>query len=270
MISMSEAKHLVQKIRHELKFRFVEVLSVERLTPTVVQIIFTGEELKGFTSAAFDNHIKIYFPHKGQDRPVVPTVGATSLIFPEGVSKPAFRDYTPRHYDAATNQLKIEIVLHGEGPGSQWAAQAAVGQIVGIGGPKGSVIIPDDFEWNLLVGDETAIPAIARRLEELGSGSKATVVIEVANPQEVRTFETFAQVDLTWVYRETQTETLLDAIRRTQFPTGDCYAWAAGETDMIRAIRRHLIEERGLAKEWMKTAGYWKQGAAGTHDKHTE
>ncbi len=265
---MSEPKHSLHKIKHELKFRYVEGSSILKLTPSIVEITFTGEDLKGFTSAAFDNHVKIFFPHPGEDRPVAPTVGATGLIFPEGVRKPAFRDYTPRRYDPVTNELKIEILLHGDGPGSTWATQAKPGHIVGIGGPKGSLILSEDFDWYLLVGDETALPAISRRLEEITPGSKVIAVIEVENQQEERHFETAADLTLTWVYRNQGRETLLDAVRQSDFPSGDCYAWAAGETDAIRAVRKHLIEDRGLAKEWMKTAGYWKKGTAGTHDKH--
>lgn len=267
---MSEAKHEIRKMVHETRFRYIEVLRTERLAPRTIRVTFGGEELRGFTTAAFDNHVKLVFPLAGQERPVAGSMATGKLSFPEDQPKPPFRDYTPRRYDAAANELDIEFSLHGDGPASAWAEQAQPGQVVGVAGPKGSLVVPNDFDWHLLVGDDTALPAISRRLEELPAGSRVVAVIEVEDREEARTLPSAATVDLHWVYRgESGGEgmPLLNALRQTPFPEGDCYAWAAGETETIRAIRKHLIEERGLEKAWMKTAGYWRQGAAGVHDK---
>ena len=82
------------------------------------------------------------------------------------------RDYTPRRYDLDTLELDIDFVLHGDGPASTWAEQAKPGQFLHIGGPRGSMIVPDIFDSYLLIGDETALPAIARRLEGLAAESQ--------------------------------------------------------------------------------------------------
>src|SRR6266568_4230449 len=78
-----------------------------------------------------------------------------------GSGAPVMRDYTPRRFDAVQRELDIEFALHGDGPAATWAAQAAPGQRVMIGGPRGSFIVPTDFDWHLLIGDETALPAVA-------------------------------------------------------------------------------------------------------------
>ena len=137
----------VQRVRHDIKRRHVQVLRVDTLSPHLRSITFGGDELADFVSASFDDHVKLMFDAQGNQEPVR-------------------RDYTPRHHDAARRELTLEFVLHGEGPAAAWAAQAAPGQQVSIGGPRGSLIIPLDYDWHLLVGDETALPAITRRLEE--------------------------------------------------------------------------------------------------------
>jgi len=80
------------------------------------------------------------------------------------------RDFTPRHFDASTRTLTLGFALHDAGPASAWAASARVGDVLGFGGPRGSRLTPDNFDWYLLVGDETALPAIGRRTEELRTG----------------------------------------------------------------------------------------------------
>lgn len=137
----------VQRVRHELKRRNVEVVRVESISPHFKRITFGGEALADFVSLSFDDHIKFMLDGDG-DGP-----GA----------EPVRRDYTPRHHDAAARELTLEFALHGEGSAAQWAAQATVGQRAVIGGPRGSFIIPLDCDWHLLVGDETTLPAIHRR-----------------------------------------------------------------------------------------------------------
>jgi NADPH-dependent ferric siderophore reductase len=151
------------------------------------------------------------------------------------------RDYTPRRYDEASGELDIDFVLHGEGPAATWAAQAEPGQFLHIAGPRGSMVVPDMFDSYLLIGDETAIPSIARRLESLPANRAALVVVEVANQQEQQTFESAAQVDVIWIVRSEQS--LVDVVRRLEMPEGKLYAWVATESGLSRKVRRVLLDE---------------------------
>src|SRR5690606_18646134 len=110
--------------------------------------------------------------------PPRPTMGDKGPIFPDN-QRPIMRDFTPRRYDAARGVLEIDFALHESGPATDWAKQASPGQKLVIGGPRGSFILPLDFDWYLLIGDETALPAIARRLAELPKGSRVVVLAEV-------------------------------------------------------------------------------------------
>lgn len=131
----------------------------------------------------------------------MPVGGAGGLVFPDGGERPEVRDYTPRRFDAAARELTIEFVLHGDGPASGWAARAAPGQWIGVGGPRGSRLLPEDYDAYLLAGDETALPAIARRLEEMCPGARAVVLIEVADAAEERYLPTAANASVTWLHR---------------------------------------------------------------------
>jgi NADPH-dependent ferric siderophore reductase len=135
---------------------------------------------------------------------------------------PAMRDYTPRRYDLDTLELDIDFVLHGDGPASTWAEQAKPGQFLHIGGPRGSMIVPDMFDSYLLIGDETALPAIARRLESLAANRKALVVIEVENGAEQQVLESAAQVNVIWVLREGGKDNLLTTVDSCRCPRAIC------------------------------------------------
>jgi NADPH-dependent ferric siderophore reductase len=162
----------ITRVRHELRRRRLRVSRVERLAPHMARIVFQGADLQGFTSPGFDDHVKLFFPAE-QRR------AATPADAPPGAA-PVMRDFTPRKYDAQGGELWIDFHLHASGPAAQWAEQAAVGQTLDIAGPKGSAIIAlEDIDAHVLIGDESALPAIGRRLEELPPTSRALVLLEL-------------------------------------------------------------------------------------------
>ena len=179
------------------------------------------------------------------------------------------RDYTPRRFDAERRELTIEFVLHGDGPATAWAAQAVAGQWIGVGGPRGSILIPDDYDTYLLAGDETALPAIARFLEEMRPGIRADVLIEVASWQEERHLPTAANASITWLSRDDRpasTSILLEqALRALTLPHGDVHAWLAGEIEVVRRLRDVLVADKALPRTRIRAAGYWRVGEPGAH-----
>ena len=241
-MSIDASSSRVQRIRHEIKRRELDVARVESPTPNFRRITLTGADLSGFISASFDDHIK--------------------LILNADSEQAIKRDYTPRHYDAAKGELVLEFSIHGDGPAASWAAQASTGQTVTVAGPRGSLVIPTDYDWHLLAGDETAIPAIGRRLEELPAGARVTVVL-LAEASERRQFSFAANVSLLWV---DSAEEMLAMLSAWQRPEGEGYAWCAGEASMMAATRRILAEEKGLPNAAMRVAAYWKRGQADHHE----
>lgn len=271
---MSTTERAVRRVRHETRLRLLEVREVGRITPGMVRVTLGGEALAGFVSAAHDDHVKLFFPQLREDVPALPRLGPDGPVFPEGAPRPAARDYTPRRHDRAANTLAIDFVLHGDGPAASWAAQARPGQVLGVGGPRGSFIVPDDFDWYLLAGDETALPAIGRRLEELPGGARAVVVVEVADGGEEQRFESRAEVETRWLHRGDAapgaTSRLVEEVAALRLPEGEGYAWVAAEAGAAKALRRCLVEERGLRKDRVKAAAYWKRGAVAVHETYEE
>ncbi len=269
---MTHINPLPIRIQHTLKLRQVQVARVEAVSPRMRRITFTGEELAEFTSASPDDHVKLYFPSPGQDRPVLPTPQANGEASnPAGVAAPFVRDYTPVRIDLDRRELAVEFVIHGDGPASSWAAQASPGQWIGINGPRGSMLTPGGYGTYLLMGDETALPALARFLEEMQPGTRAIVFVEVADEAEERHLPTAANATVTWLHRNgllAGTADLLEAaLRKASLLPENTYVWMAGEIETARRIRRYLLEELGVGRHQIRAAGYWRIGEAGLTTK---
>lgn len=249
----------IQMIWHDLTPRLLEVRRVERLTPGMVRVTFGGEQLDGFSHAAPDDHVKVFFPEPGADLPVMPTLGQDGLEPPPpGAPRPIFRDYTVRCLRPVERELDIDFALHGHGPGASWAAQAKPGQRLGILGPRGSNLVPLTFDWYLLGADETALPALAAWLGRLPADATVLAFVEVAGAAEEQPLPARPNTRIHWLHRDSG-EVLERAIRQAEVPAGDGYVWVAGEAGGLKPIRRHL-RGLGLNRAWMEIDGYWKRG----------
>lgn len=255
--------HESRMVRRPVVFRRLTVLRVEDLTPHMRRIVLGGEALQGFVSEAPDDHVKVFFPNRRGEL-VQPTMGPNGMEFPEGQEPSPMRDYTPRRYDPARGELTIDFVLHGEGPASSWAVQAEPGQQIGIGGPRGSFIVAADFDHYVMIGDETALPAIARWLEELPVTARATVLAEIPQLADRQTLSSEAYFEVQWLDRHgasgADSHLLEDALAALPTPKGDTFWWIATESKRARAMRQTVSQERGVPKEWLKATGYWKFG----------
>lgn len=261
----------VQKMRHPIKARMLQVRRIVELSPAMRRITLAGDDLAGFLSASFDDHVKLIVPEAPGAKPNVPTMGATGIVFEEGKPRPIMRDYTPRRYDPVANELDIDFVLHHAGPATDWASQAEPGHFVGIAGPRGSFVIPTGFDWHLLVGDETAIPAIGRRLEELPAGTRAIVVIKTARDDARIDLRARCRLDVHWV-GEVGSDApagmgaLESAVRGIALPTGEGHVWAAGEHADVKALREYLVGEAGIDKRRIRASSYWRQSVPDAHE----
>lgn len=270
---MTQSDLTVQKLRHPITPRLLQVGRITELTPSMRRITLVGEALEGFYSASFDDHIKLFLPSASGAKPVMPTISPNGLQFPEGAERPITRDYTPRRYDPISKELDIDFVLHHSGPATDWATRAVVGDYLGIGGPRGSFVIPTGFDWHLFVGDETAMPAIGRRLEELPADKQALVVIKTMDEASRIEFQAQCWLDIEWLIDEAAdtsgasegADVLERAVRALTLPKGEGYIWAAGEYSAIQSVREHLVNERGIDKSRIRAASYWRRQASATH-----
>jgi NADPH-dependent ferric siderophore reductase len=245
-----------RRVRHEPRRRSLTVERVDKIAARMMRVTLVGD-LEGFTSLGFDDHVKLFFP----DEPTSPG-GATNMIA---------RDFTPRRYDAAANELEIDFAIHAAGPATRWAAQASAGQTLAIGGPRGSFIIPTAYDWHLLIADETGLPAIGRQLAELPIGTRVVVLVEVDGPSDQLTFETAANATIIWAHRsDIATDVLPKTLATLKLPAGNYYAWVACESLTAKMLRRQLIADHGANPKWMRAAGYWRRGAVAVHETHED
>lgn len=241
------APHL-ERIRHELVRRRLQVVSREEVTPNMLRLTLGGDELDGFKSASPGDHIKLFVD--------------------DGAGGTAMRDYTPRHHDADARTLAVDFALHDAGPATQWALAARIGDSVEIGGPRGSLVIGGPIKAWLLIGDETALPSIGRRIEEFPADMPVTSLVAVAGREDEQRFETKAALIAHWVHRADPTDAagFIEKLRDIEIAPGT-FVWVAAEGAVTRAIRAHLLKERNHPLAWLRAAGYWVHGKADATEK---
>jgi NADPH-dependent ferric siderophore reductase len=235
MTTTTSTGRRIERVRHETRRRDLELKAVERVGANFVRVTLSGPELDGFTSLGYDDHLKLF-------------------VDPDA-EPPVKRDFTPRSYDESTQELVVEFFIHDGGAASDWVKKASLGSRATIGGPRGSMIVPMDYDWYLLVGDETAIPAIARRLEELPVGAKVIALVQATDARDQRSFATLAAADIRWVATGDE---LVAAVRGLELPAGEGFAWCGTEGgDMVR-IREILINEKGHSLDHLRASSYWR------------
>lgn len=246
-------RHQITRIRHEIRRRTLSVQTIEQLGPAMRRITFSCDHMGDFISASPDDHIKLFFAQPGEEKPLM-------------------RDYTPRRFDAAAGVLVIDFALHEAGPATQWAIAAKPGDTLDIGGPRGSAVVPDDFDWYLLIGDETALPSIGRRAEELREGVPVITAVVVDGPESEQVFAAKSAWRGLWAHRKgaqsggkEDAARLIAALGGADLPTGEGFVFIAGETEMARALKAYVIDTLGHPREWVKAAGYWTRGVADSH-----
>lgn len=236
----------IERVRREPKLRSLIVRQTKRITPHMLRLTLGGDELADFESRGFDDHVK--------------------LLMPSGER----RDYTPRRFDPIARTLTLDFAVHEGGPATAWAMTAAPGDAIQVAGPKGSTIIsPDVRQWTL-IGDETALPAIGRRIEEADADTGITSIVAVTGAAEEQTFDTLAKLGARWVHRASASAAdpcaLIEAVRAIELDP-ESYVWIAAEARVARAVRDVIVDERGHRRSWTKAGGYWVMGRADAHER---
>ncbi|MFD3971644.1 siderophore-interacting protein [Streptomyces cyaneofuscatus] len=261
-------------MRQTMPVSYVRVTGVERITPRTARVTFTGDALPRLMEDRPDQQVKLCLPREGRSvaEGLLPEQDAEDtygmrwyeafLAIPEA-RRPWLRGFTVRAYDRERNAMAVDFVLHGDGgPAARWGAAARPGDVVGMVGPSSLYArpLPTDARRMLLVGDEAALPAIATVLESLPATTKALVYAEVADAGEELELPTAAGgVEVRWVHRD-RGGSVVAAVRDAGPDLdGVDAAWVAGEASAVRALRRHLVGERGLPKGAVEFSGYWRR-----------
>jgi NADPH-dependent ferric siderophore reductase len=238
------------------------VRRTERLTPHMIRVVAGGDDLAAFPDTAFtDRYVKILFPRGGVAYPEPLDMDAVRAAFPRD-QWPAVRTYTVRAFDPAARELTIDFVHHGDvGLAGPWAAAARPGDPVRLLGPGGAYAPDPAADWHLLVGDESALPAIGAAVERVRDGVPVHVLVEVDGPADQQALASPGRLDLHWFHRDpARPEQLVDALAAREFPAGRVHAFVHGEASLVRALRRHLLDGRGVPREDLSVSGYWRRG----------
>ncbi|QNR97703.1 siderophore-interacting protein [Stenotrophomonas sp. 169] len=254
--------HENKRLRLDVRFRELTVLRTEDITPHMRRVILGGTDLAGFDSPGADDHIKLFFPNSSGEM-VLPTMTAEGPRYPEGKEHSPARDYTPRGWDHEAGELAIDFVLHGDhGVAGPWAARAQPGDTLAVGGPRGSFQVADDYDGYVLIGDETALPAIARWLEVLPETAEVQVLIEVADEEERQDLPQGDNVRIQWLERNgfpaASSSLLEDALVDFEAPEGDVFYWIATESRRARMMRKFFEGHHAGPRDWIRSTGYWK------------
>jgi NADPH-dependent ferric siderophore reductase len=231
------------------------------VTPTLVRVVLGGDGLTGFTvPEATDTYVNVAIPPAGAPYAAPFSPAEVKETQPRELW-PARRRYTVRDWDGS--RLTVDFVVHGdEGAAGPWAANAAPGDVLVFEGP-GSGYRPDPTaDWHLLVGDESALPAIAASLEAIPAGGRAVVRLVCDGPEHEVPLTCPGELDLVWLHRtgaDDPVALLADAVAGLDWPAGRVDAFVHGEADEIRAIRRHLLGDRGVPRADMSCSPYWRR-----------
>ncbi len=252
--------------------RLLQVRRSIRVTPRMVRVTLGGDELAGFGGEGPDRRIKMFFPVPGQERPAVPRATSGGPLWPAGEPRPTIRTYTVRRFDPGSGELDVDFVLHeGHGPAAAWARDAQPGSWVGVSEPGGRYEPDPAAAFHVVIGDETALPAVATVLDALSS---PTPPAPPASPGRRRARTRVPRGGRrgrgAGAARHAPTSggcTGATASRASrsprpctaaELPAGDGQAWLSGESACVRDLRKHLLDDRGFDRRRVYATGYWR------------
>jgi NADPH-dependent ferric siderophore reductase len=236
------------------------VESVERVTPHMVRVVVGGDELDGFAAGEFtDHYVKLQLPPAGAGYAPPFDMEEVRASRPRE-EWPRVRTYTVRAWDPERRQLTLDVIVHGdEGVAGPWAAAVEPGDLLQLMGPGGAYAPDADAAWHLMVGDMSVLPAIAASLPRVPAGVPVHVIVELEDDADRQPLSSPGDLHVTWLRSDGSETVLLEAVQALAFPDGPVHAFVHGEASAVRALRRHLLVDRGVPREALSISGYWKR-----------
>lgn len=238
------------------------VTGTETRTPELHRVWFRTDDLSAFAASSHtDRYVKLVFPKPGVEYPEPLDMRVLRQTLPPE-DMPVVRTYTALFPDVDAGTLAIDFVVHGdEGVAGPWARQATPGDVLLANGPGGAYSPDPDADWHLLVGDESAVPAITAALAVLPEDAVVRVVVLVDSPASEPELPVPAKGELVFVHRSDGDGDLLAAVKAVDWPSGRVHVFAHGEAqEIMHGVRPYLFGERGLARDQVSVSGYWRRG----------
>jgi NADPH-dependent ferric siderophore reductase len=223
--------------------------------------VFDGPDLHNLIVDEPAASVRLLLPSPGTPDVAIPTWNGNEFLLANG-QRPTIRTFTPIRISGATSELMLDIVVHESGAASDWATTVTVGDPAAISGPGRGYVADRDASSFLLVGDESAVPAISQLLAALPIERPVDVGIEVRSPDAVRELPERPATHVDWRALSEGAppgSAQFDYVRSATLELG-VRIWAAGEARAMQRIRRHLFDDRGVDRSQTMVRGYWKRG----------
>lgn len=245
----------------------LEVLASERLSPHMMRLTFGGPGFANFQDKAVsDRYVKILFtkPELGL-QPPYDLDDLREKLAPEDF--PVRRTYTLRHVDLEAQTVQIDFVIHGDqGIAGPWALNAKLGDQICFTSPGGLYTPNPEFDRHLLVGDESALPAISAAVEDMTEDMVGDIYLEVSGPEDEVRLDAPAGITVHWLHRggyyTPENTKLEETVRNAEWHEGSLQVFAHGERETMKSLRAYLNGERGVDRRAMSLSAYWAYGRA--------
>ena len=252
-----------------------EVVRTEQLTSHMIRVVLGGIGFDTFTPSEFtDSYVKLVFVADDVDvAELAQPLTLDSFAELPAAKQPVVRTITVRRADPAAREIAVDIAVHGEhGTAGPWAASAKPGQPMYLMGPSGAYAPDPAADWHLLVGDETALPAISVALEALPSNAIGQAFIEVAEPEDEIPLIAPEGVQINWILRGGRADLvgeeragdhspLVEAVKTAHWLPGQVHAFVHGEAQAVmHNLRPYIRKERAVDAKWASISGYWRRG----------
>lgn len=238
---------------------------VERLTPRLHRVTFGGDELDGLAVEEPAASVRLLIPSPGTHELVMPAWTGNEFLLPDG-KRPTIRTFTPWRVRADAREIDLGIVIHGKGSASEWAESVSVGVPAAISGPGRGYAVDRDAPTFVIGGDETAVPAITQLLDALPREATAQVHIEIATSDARLELPELPHATIHWHEHAGAPGAAMVAAIESAEIGDDARVWVAGEAAAVQRARRHLFNERGIARANASVRGYWKHGRSADRD----
>jgi NADPH-dependent ferric siderophore reductase len=237
-----------------------------------------GSGFDTFTPSEFtDSYVKLLFVADDVDvAGLAQPLTLDSFADLPAAKQPVVRTITVRRADPAAREIAVDIAVHGEhGTAGPWAASAKRGQPMYLMGPSGAYAPDPAADWHLLVGDETALPAISVALEALPSNAIGQAFIEVAEPEDEIPLIAPEGVQINWILRGGRADLvgeeragdhspLVEAVKTAHWLPGQVHAFVHGEAQAVmHNLRPYIRKERGVDAKWVASRASSAQAPAG-------
>lgn len=234
------------------------------MSPRLARVTLSGAALDGLVIEEPAASVRLLVPPPGCDQLQLPKWDGNVFLGPDG-SRAPIRTFTPRRLDPERLELQLDIVLHGPGAASTWAASAVPGSPAAVSGPARGYAVGSGDGPFFLAGDESAMAALSQLLETISHAATMEVHIEVADAAAQVPMPHHPGATIHWHTLPDGApvgDTLVAAVQAARLPPQG-RVWVAGEAAAVQRIRRHLFEERGLSRAQVTVRGYWKHGRTG-------